>query len=158
MARSTDGGLTWANTKLLDAGQTAGQDNTVAHEFPNASIDSAGNIYLAYSERLGNQTQTHIMFAVLPRGSTHMNRPVQVDSGTGANVFPWIAAGEPGMVDVSWYGALSKDNNNAKSAWSEMFAQTLTGLSAHPTFTQSNVSGTAPMHQADICLAGTLCL
>src|SRR5437763_918159 len=33
MARSTDGGKTFTNTEIFDAGQTAGLDNTIAHEF-----------------------------------------------------------------------------------------------------------------------------
>jgi hypothetical protein len=39
-----------------------------------------------------------------------------------------------------------------------MFAQTTNGLATTPLFTQSRVTGGKPMHTADICLAGTLCL
>src|SRR5207244_804563 len=46
MARSTDGGKTWTNTKLFDAGKTEDLDNTIAHEFSSAAIDSAGNAYV----------------------------------------------------------------------------------------------------------------
>jgi hypothetical protein len=159
MAQSHDGGTTWANNLVLDAGQTDGQDNTVAHEFPQSTIDDAGNIYLIFSERLGNHTETHIMMGVIPHGSTTMRGPWQVDSaGLGANVFPWAAAGAAGMLDITWYGSNSRDNNDSGSQWSEMFGQSVDALSAHPHFTQSRVSGDAPMHAADICLAGTLCL
>ena len=159
MAQSHDGGITWTSTKLLDAGQTGGQDNTVAHEFPQATIDSAGNIYLVYSYRLGGHTQTHIEMGLIKHGTTTLEGPWQVDQGgLGANVFPWAAAGDPGMVDITWYGSTANDNNDTSAQWSEMFAQTLDALAASPHFAQSRVSGNQPIHSADICLAGTLCL
>jgi hypothetical protein len=158
MARSTDSGKTWANTKLYDAGQTAGEDNTIAHEFPSTAIDSTGNLYIVFSERLGGHTETHLRLGVIRRGATKMSNPVQVDSGTGANVFPWVTAGETGRIDVTWYGSLAKDNNDTKSAWAEMFAQSTNALDAQPAFVQSRISGQEPIHSADICLAGTLCL
>jgi hypothetical protein len=159
MAQSHDGGSSWTNTEVLDAGQTDGQDNTVAHEFPQSTIDAAGNIYLIFSERLGGHTQTHIEMGVIPHGSTTMRGPWQVDQADlGANVFPWASAGDAGMLDITWYGSTSRDNNDTGSQWSEMFSQSVDALSAHPHFTQSRMSGNQPMHAADICLAGTLCL
>jgi hypothetical protein len=159
MAKSTDGGKTWANTLLFDAGATHGLDNTVAHAFSSAAIDSAGNAYVVFAERLGDRTETHIEYFAVPKGSTATVHPVQVDQGgLGANVFPWVAAGDAGRVDVTWYGSPAADNNDPAAQWSEMFAQTVNGLDAAPRFVQSRVSGNKPMHAADICLAGTLCL
>jgi hypothetical protein len=159
LARSTDGGVTWTNTRVYDAGTTSGQTNTVAHEFPQATMDSAGNIFVLFSEKIGGQTNTHIMLGVLPRNATAFTKVVQVDTGgLLSNVFPWAAAGDPGMVDITWYGSPTADNNDHNAQWSEMFAQTTNALSASPTFVQSRVSGPKPNHSADICLAGTLCL
>jgi hypothetical protein len=159
LARSTDGGKTWTNTLAYDAGTTDGQTNTVAHEFPQATMDSAGNIFVLFSEKIGGQTNTHVMMGVLPRGATQFTKVVQVDKGgLLSNVFPWASAGDPGMVDITWYGSPAADNNDHDAQWSEMFAQTTNALSARPTFVQSRVSGLQPMHSADICLAGTLCL
>jgi len=158
LARSTDAGMTWTNTMVYDAGTTDGATNTVAHEFPQATMDSAGNLYVLFSEKIGGQTNTHIMMGVLPRGATTFSKVVQVDQGITANVFPWAVAGDPGMVDITWYASPSGNNDDPKSQWSEMFAQTVNALSPAPTFTQSRISGPQPMHSADICLAGTLCL
>jgi hypothetical protein len=158
LARSTDGGVTWTNNQAYDAGTTGGATNTVAHEFPQATMDSAGNIFVLFSEKIGGQTNTHIMMGVLPRGATSFTKVVQVDTGTLSGVFPWAVAGDPGMVDITWYGSPAADNNDHNAQWSEMFAQTTNALSAHPTFVQSRISGPEPMHSADICLAGTLCL
>jgi hypothetical protein len=158
LARSTDAGKTWTNTMVYDAGTTNGATNTVAHEFPQATMDSAGNLYVLFSEKIGGQTNTHIMMGVLPRGATTFSKLVQVDQGITANVFPWAVAGDPGMVDITWYASPSGNNDDPQSQWSEMFSQTVNALSANPTFVQSRISGPLPMHSADICLAGTLCL
>jgi hypothetical protein len=159
MAQSHDGGQTWTNTKLFDAGQTDGLDNTVAHDYPQSTIDNAGNIYVTFAERLGNHTQTHIQLGVIPHGTTTMRGPWQIDQGgLGANVFASAVAGDPGMVDISWYGSPSQDNNDHGAQWSEMFAQSTDALSSTPHFTQSRISGNEPVHAADICLAGFQCL
>jgi hypothetical protein len=158
LARSTDAGKTWTNNLVWDAGSTDGNTNTIAHEFPQATMDSAGNLYVLLSEKIGGQSNTHIVMGVLPRGATTFSKVFQVDTGLQSNVFPWAIGGDPGMVDISWYGSPAADNNDHNAQWSEMFAQTTNALSANPTFVQSRVSGPQPMHTADICLAGTLCL
>jgi hypothetical protein len=159
LARSTDAGKTWTNNLVYDAGLTGGQTNTVAHEFPQAAMDSAGNLYVLFSEKIGGQSNTHIMMGVLPRNATTFSKVVQVDSGgVLSNVFPWAVGGDPGMVDITWYGSPAADNNDHNAQWSEMFSQTTNALSANPTFVQSRLSGPQPTHTADICLAGTLCL
>ncbi|MHB8509752.1 MAG: sialidase family protein [Candidatus Dormibacteria bacterium] len=158
MAKSTDGGLTWTNTLLFDAGTSGGLDNVIAHEFPSDAIDNNGNVYVAFSERLGDKTQTHVRLGVIPRGSAKfLTDPVQVDQGLSSNVFPAVAAGDAGRVDVTWYGSPALDANDHKAQWSQMFSQTQNALNS-PIFAQSRVSGDKPMHTADICLAGTLCL
>jgi hypothetical protein len=159
VARSTDGGKTFTNILLYDAGSVGDADTTVAHLFSASAIDSAGNAYVVFSERKGDKEDTHIRMLTLPKGATEASTPVQVDQGgLGANVMPWIAAGDPGRIDITWYGSPADDNDDVNAQWSQMFAQSLNALSGAPTFTQSRVSGEKPMHAADVCLAGTLCL
>jgi hypothetical protein len=159
VARSTDGGKTFANTLLYDAGDVNGADTTIAHLFSAAAVDSAGNAYVVFSERKGDEEETHIKLMTLAKGTSKASDPVQVDAGgLGANVMPWVAAGDPGRVAVTWYGSPAKDNDDPDAQWSQMFAQSLNALDVAPKFTQSRVSGPRPMHAADVCLAGTLCL
>ncbi len=158
MARSTDGGLTWTNSLIYDSGSTNGTPNSLAHLFAAGAIDAAGNAYAAVAERKGTDTQTHIELLRVPKGSTAQATPVRVDQGgLGANVMPWVAAGDTGHVAVSWYGSTSTNNDDPESQWSEMFAMTTDALAATPIFTQSRVSGPTAIHAADVCLAGIDC-
>lgn len=168
LAVSTDGGHTWksdanpAGTPVLDANRAfpydGVNDNTVAHNFPILTADTAGNLYFLISVRLGSSMQTHLyLISSTDQGST-WTRPVQVDSGTGSNLMPWIAAGSPGHVVIAWYGSLATSFNDTNAAWSEMFSESVNALASPVTFTQANISGTAtPVHVGDICEVGLNC-
>jgi hypothetical protein len=168
IAVSSDGGHTWAadanpaGTPVLNANQAfpydGVDDNTVGHNFPFLTADTSGNLYLLFSLRLGNSTQTHLYLISSTNQGVSWSTPVQVDQGTGSNLMPWIAAGSPGHVVVAWYGSLANDFNDTSAAWSEMFSESSNALSATPTFTQANISGTTtPVHVGDICELGLNC-
>ena len=168
VAVSTDGGATWSadtnptGAPVLDANKAfpydGVHDNVVAHDFPMGAIDTAGNLYIVFSLRLGTSTQSHLYLMASTDHGLTWTGPTQIDSGTGSNIYPWLVAGDPGRIGISWYGSTSNDFDDTGAAWSEMFSQSLNALSATPTFSQSNVSGSVPMHLGDICEAGTLCL
>lgn len=179
MAVSTDGGTTWsANTDpggspALDADVAfpydGTNDNTVSHLFNTAAIDSAGNLYILFSLRLGHAadvgsthfsgTTTHIFLITSTDKGLTWSKPTQVDSGgIRSNVFQWIVAGDPGRVAITWYGSKVDDFNDTSGQWSEMYAESTNALAAQPTFTLANVSGQNPMHNGDICQAGTECV
>ena len=158
LARSTDGGSTWKNSLVLEAGTTGGQNNTIAHTLAVEAIDRAGNVYIAYSERLGGSTQTHVYLTVLRRNATTTSKPVRVDGpGLGANVFPSVAVGDPGKVAISWYGTAARDHDDTHAIWSELLATSLDALSPRPTFTRSRVSTAIPIHVGPICTGGASC-
>ena len=177
MAVSHDGGKTWAaNTDTTGQGvvfdsedgkyfpvtntsPTDGTaDSTIAHIFIGTTIDSAGNLYILFSLRMGNATPTHLfMMSSKDHGKT-WSAPNQVDSaGLQSNTFPTIKAGDPGRVAMAWYGSKSTDFNKTDSLWGEMYAVSTNALDAKPTFTQTRVSGSVPVHAADMCQAGTFC-
>ena len=157
-ARSTDGGLTWTNTMVYDAGRTNGLSNRVAHLFAAGAMDAAGNAYAVVSQRNGGQASTHLQLVRVPKGSTGQPATVPIDTGgLGANVFPWITAGDVGHVGVSWVGSTATNHDDVDAQWSEMFAMTTDALAASPTFVRSRVSGPTAMHAGDICMAGLFC-
>jgi hypothetical protein len=178
MAVSRDGGKTWAaNTDATGQGIVfdsedgkyfpvtntspvdGTMDSTIAHIFIGSTIDTAGNLYILFSLRIGGKTPTHLyMMSSRDKGKT-WSAPHQVDTGgLNSNVFPTMIAGDPGRIAMAWYGSKSKDFNDTKAVWSEMFSESVNATAAHPVFTQSRVSGNSiPVHAADICQAGTFC-
>ena len=68
---------------------------------------------------------------------------------------PWVVAGSPGVVDITWLGSPSSPNT-FPSAWYVFFAQTTNALSATPTFNQVQVLAKS-IHDQDICFNGSGC-
>jgi LPXTG-motif cell wall-anchored protein len=122
-------------------------------------MDTKGGLYILFSLRLGKTTPTHLYLMTSTTHGKSWSAPHQVDSnGLGSNVFPAITAGDPGRVAMTWYGTKSDDFNTTTAQWSQMYAESVNALSAHPTIVQSRVtSADTPVHAADICQAGTLC-
>ena len=180
VAVSTDGGGTWAGNTAADhttpafdanaafggaACQTAPPSapdlcgNRISHTFPTAAIDEGGNLYVVFSMKKCNDTQTHLwLISSTDHGAT-WSKPSQVDrGGLGSNIFEWVIGGSDGRIGVTWYGSPAKDFNDTSAQWSEMYAVSTNATSAHPSFVQSNITPGHSMHNADICEAGTLCL
>jgi hypothetical protein len=138
--------------------------------FPGGDADAAGNIYYVWTTQSVRQNATlppantapattwDIWFASShDRGKTFYG-PFKVSSGTGTSIFPWIAAGDDGRVDIVWYqssnpapplvsdpatpGRLTGGPNNmpAGSTWTVMFAQSLNAASREPVFTAVQAS------------------
>jgi hypothetical protein len=151
---SRDGGLTFTNHEVLhfNAGANA------ANLFPSMTLDNAGNAYVvvAKADREGGPSDV-LMTTSTNHGET-WSAPVQVSSGTGTRMFPWIAAGNPGRVDVVWAGTATdtSDDVATPAVWHIEMAQSLNALSASPTFTESRVSD-HPIHLGQVCTAGILC-
>ena len=178
MAVSHDGGKTWAaNTDATGQGfvfdsedgkyfpvtntspNDGTMDSTIAHIFIGSTIDNAGNLYILFSLRLGGATPTHLYMMSSKDGGKIWSAPHQVDTGgLNSNVFPTIVAGDAGRIAMAWYGSKSKDFNDTTAEWAEMFSMSTNALDAKPRFSQTLVSNpTIPVHNADICQAGTFC-
>jgi uncharacterized repeat protein (TIGR01451 family) len=95
----------------------AGPGRRTGANFPTSAIDSAGNVYVVWEEKVGT-TQTLLMFSFsLDEGQTWSapislptNAPSNVVGGKelggplNTDVFAWPVAGDDGRVDVAWYG------------------------------------------------------
>jgi hypothetical protein len=142
--------------------------NSVGNLWPSGAADSAGNIYAVWSTNSARAnteqnngapwTTFDIWLAASHDGGQNFYGPWRVSSGVGTSVFPWIAAGDTGRVDIVWYqstgvppplvadpaspGALTGGSNNmpANSTWNVMFAQSLNANSREPVFTVSQAS------------------
>jgi len=145
IARSTDGGQTF-DLKLVYA-------NTVSmvNVFPSLAIDNVGNLYVVYSD-----SHSAFLTSSQDHGAT-WTYPVRVSNGSGTKsvIGPWVTAGSPGAVNITWWGTPSLSNNDSTAQWKVFFAQSQDALKSIPTFSQTTATGV--MHQGAICTNGTGC-
>jgi len=106
--KSTDGGLNWSLSKAYQG--PAGTD--IGNVFPVMAVDRGGNIHLAFSQcDFNSVTQNSSNCGVYLMSSSDQGKtwlsPVKVNAGadTSYAIMPWIVAGSPGVVDITWYGA-----------------------------------------------------
>lgn len=138
---SSDGGKTWADRPIpcsVDAGK--GLD----HNFPNVSVDPAGNIWYAWSDDQAVYTAKSS-----DHGAT-WSCSGPVSTGLKRAIFPWLAATSNG-VDLVYYG--TRDANGPNMTWSAEFAQNLSGA---PTG-WSGPQGITTVHRGDVCEGGVSC-
>ena len=134
--------------------------------FPASAIDSAGNLYAVWSQYptggSGVNGPGEIEMSVSKDGGQTWSSPVTV-SQTGINeaVMPWIAAGDPGRVGITYYaaddtadGAVGPDASNHAS-WNLDYAFSQDALDAAPSFSQTQVNEAGhPIKYGDISTGG----
>jgi hypothetical protein len=172
VAKSSDGGITWTDTKVFST--PAGSKRELNLLFPVVEVDKAGNVYSLWSDGY------KIQYAVSTDGAKTWSKPYQVntdnrgakpDVGT-SDLFPWMAAGANGMLDVVWYhgeGGAPGSNLNYRNQgdknthWTVAFAQlgkaaarSAAGAAA-PTVLTYSKAVTPVMHTGTICNNGTFC-
>jgi hypothetical protein len=124
----------------------------VSFVFPVLAIDRAGNLYTVWSQ--GGQTV--YMATSTDRGKTWSPRK-RVSTFTGTNIMPWVVAGDPGRVAVTWYRSPVAGNpNTLANEWTIHMAQSLNAFDAAPAFQTVQVSQNV-IHRGEICTDGTLC-
>src|SRR5438270_354186 len=113
VAVSNDGGSTWSDQPVPCSTSNTDLD----HNFPNVSVDPAGNIWTAWSD------DTNVYTAVSrDHGATWTCSP-KVSTNTAQAIFPWLVATSNG-VDLVYYGA---PTTGKSQTWSVYFAQDPTG-------------------------------
>jgi hypothetical protein len=147
-------------------------------DFATMAVDRSGNLYVTWAQSpvdsSGNvDGPTTIYLATSTDGGATWTQPINVSShvpGLQTNVFPWLAAGNAGRVDLVWYGTptLGSCPNEPCGAgfingtWSVYMAQTLNAVTtkgaanASPSFTTARVSE-YPVHTGQICEFGIAC-
>jgi len=177
VGKSVDGGVTWTDSLVYKVDPKTKRELNML--FPVITSDASGNLYAAWSDTY------KIQYSVSTDHGAHWSKPYQVnrdnrgwnsdgsdkpDAGQ-ADVFPWIAAGKGGLLDVVWYhgqggSALSnkiyRDPGDAKTAWTVAFAQlgsanNVSGGTAAPKLLTYNQAITPAIHYGDICQNGTFC-
>ena len=151
---------------------------TVGQDFAPIAIDRGGNLYVVWAQAPVDSStgqvsgSSQIFLAVSTNHGATWGAPVRITAATPAletNLFPAVAAGDPGRVDVVWYGtpALGSCPNQpcGSSAitahWSVMMAQSLNAIvngqpNSHPALTTTRVSEISN-HFGAICTFGISC-
>lgn len=146
LAKSADGGQTWMLKLVFQAGS-----GSLANVFPNVAVDSASNLYVAYSDG------TNVHLTASQDGGATWTTPVRVNNGVDSKtaLAPWVVAGSPGKVNVTWWGTASTSNMDPNAQWKVFMAQSQNALARIPTFNQAAATGI--MHAGPICVDGTGC-
>ncbi|MDP9101818.1 MAG: hypothetical protein M3N21_06695, partial [Actinomycetota bacterium] len=169
VARSDDGGLTWTDTTSYTTAASSTRELDLI--FPVISVDGKGNVYSAWTD--GNLVQ----YSVSTDGGTTWSKAYTVNPGeagavaTGgtADLFPWIAAGADGRLDVVWYHGSGGDTTGYRSVgsagttWTVAFAQLADATRSDstgaltPTVVSSTLAASPVLHTGNVCNNGTTC-
>jgi hypothetical protein len=152
VAVSTDGGTTFSyHPVVLDPSKaTLVWAATVA-------TDAAGSVYFAWSDARNSYLN------VSHDGGTTWSKSKTLNAPHTAAVYPTVAAGPAGRVDIAWYGTpragnsddskvMGKPNADGSAPWSVVLARSTDGGT---TFTRRTVSGV--IHRGDLCTGGSSC-
>ncbi len=167
-AYSDDGGQTWTDQLVYDAGPL----HDGSEIFADLTLDNQGNPYTAFVMNLRTEYDIWVE-ASFDGGLTWNGRsdgtgaPYLVNSDAGTHYFAAIAAGNPGQVDVAYldtsalvgstvYGKPNEPTGDANADWNVFVGQSTNLLSGTPTFTTTKLTAT-PMHHGDICTLGIFC-
>jgi hypothetical protein len=134
---SSDGGHTWADNPIPCS--TAGASTDLNHNFPNVSVDPAGNVWYAWSD------DRNIYTAESTDHGKTWSCSGAVSTNTAQAIFPWLVATSAG-VDLVYYGAPTASNQT----WSVYFAQNTAGSWAAPQQLMA-------VHQGSVCESGATC-
>jgi hypothetical protein len=152
VGKSTDGGFTWTN-KLVYSGPPG---TSVGNLFPVAAVDHSGNVYVAFSTQLPGQNYGVYLVSSHDAGATWSSAN-RVNPAAQTAIFPAIAAGDRGRVDLIWIGANGVTSPNDPSAqWNIYFAQSRKAYASSPLWSNGQIS-TSVMHRGDICNQGLNC-
>jgi hypothetical protein len=160
----------------LDANGNSTVNN--GQDFATIAIDRSGNLYVVWAQSPADSSgnvdgPTTVYMATSTNGGATWTKPIDVSSqvsGLQTNVFPWIAAGNAGRVDIVWYGTPTLGSCPGEpcgagfitGSWNVYMAQTLNAVghngaaNASPSFATTKVTE-YPNHYGTICEFGIAC-
>jgi hypothetical protein len=127
-------------------------------QFVAMALDTAGNPYELFSDGVS------LFYSYSTNTGQTWNGPYKVNQAPSSSwaVIPWATAGDPGKLDIVWYGTdgcgagiTDVDNCVPSANWKVFFAQNLNVFSNPNGLTQQAVTGT--IHKGPVCLNGGNC-
>jgi hypothetical protein len=148
--------LTFTDYVIYQSPSTSASLN---NNFPAVAVDTAGNVYATWSD------DQNVYLAYSTDHGQHWSAPGKINHGTATTaIYPWLTAGNPGKVDVVFYGTPAASNYQTcgqtgkytcqNEPWSVFFAQNLNVLGGG-SWAQSNV--TPVVHYGGVCQGGVTC-
>jgi hypothetical protein len=137
---SADGGHTWTDNPIPCSKESPNTD--LGHNFPNVSVDPAGNVWYAWSN------DHKIYTAKSTNHGQTWSCSAPVSTNTAQAIFPWLAA-TSGGVDLVYYGAPT----TANQTWSVYFAQNTAGTTTGWGVPQRLMA----VHRGAVCESGVTC-
>jgi hypothetical protein len=138
---------------------------SVGHLFASLAVDRAGNVYVAWVDSKNN----NVYLSVSTNTGTTWSNPLQVNGDpANTNVMPWAIAGNPGTVDIVFYGTSARGDPNMFSSWLvdrqastgfkwfTYFVQVQNATTISPTIYQVQASE-HPSDYGQLCTAGLGC-
>lgn len=165
LAKSTNGGTTWTTKNVgFVAGSTLG--------FPALDVDAAGKVYVAWEDASGGVDlgivtavfTSRIYYAASSDGGNTWTAPKLLsETPSQPSIFPWIAAGAAGKIDVAWYVEVTSPGFNlgpslgsANTRWDVQMAQVTAADTAAPSVVRTTAY--RGFHTGSICTNGLACL
>jgi hypothetical protein len=136
-------------------------------DFPTMAIDTAGNLYVVWEEAPANgnvlQGDVVLKFSRSTDEGRTWTAPLTIDTSGSPigtlhqNVFAWINAGDPGRVNIAWYGTDGTPSggnmgpdNCTDCLWYLFMTQSLNALDASPTFTPPILASQHHVHKGTV--------
>ena len=141
-----------------DAAPTQGE----LTNFPVIALDTLGNIYLTWADHPGGTSGNgkNTVWLTMSKDGVHWTPRYAVAHPGTTVLWPWVVAGSPGNVAVSWYqyDRPTPDPDQATSGNVSVMNANLFGVgSRHVTKAVANAAG-RPIHVGGICQSGTTCV
>jgi BNR/Asp-box repeat len=108
VAISSNGGNTWHRVQVANRGE-----HNPANIFVQMTVDRGGNLYYTWSEETTPGGEQDVYYAYSTDGGETWSQPIPLTQENGDSaVFPWMAAGDPGQVDLVYYKSNTGLNSN----------------------------------------------
>ena len=124
--------------------------------FVVVTLDRAGNVYVAWTERHPADKGTWTVVSRSSDAGRHWSAPVKVNRAPATTVFPWVTAGDDGRIAVSYYGTTAAGNSPqtvpTEATW-RVYSSYSTDGGRH--FREYATTGV--MDRGAICTSGTGC-
>ena len=136
-------------------------------DFPTMAVDTAGNLYIVWEEAPLTagviSGDVVLKFSVSTDQGRTWSTPVTIDTSGSPfgtlhqNVFAWLNAGDPGRVNIAWYGTDGTATTGARGPddctdclWYLFMTQSLNALDPNPTFTAPILASQHHIHKGTV--------